>query len=261
MGYPSPLGGVTQRLNPYTVIHSTKFTRGSNLKFGGRTAIITIPDTKKLVIWSSIPVSRELEKTIEEATDNEPGNFEVVAAIVPDTEHTLAASDLKKLYPKMHLIGPSGIKDKPDLKLDYEFTDQEANQVVEGSTISKDLATFQFVFLNGHTNRELVTLDKTTKTLYEADLLFNIPYDGKNHDQYPSENQNAGLAGKATRYLNPESKIGRFMFRKLLSKNEDTSKGLKAIYDLDFTSIVLSHGVNIDEDAKEKFHKVFSPLF
>lgn len=259
MGYPSPLGGITRRLNPYTTIHSTKFSRADTFEFGNRTAIINVPDTNKLIIWSSIPVCRELEKVLEAATNDEPNKFEVIAAIIPDIEHTMAAIDLKKLYPKCLLIGPSGIADKPDLKLDYEFKDEESNVLVDGSKISKDLSNYEFVFLKDHHNRELITFDKTTKILFEADLLFNIPYDGKNDDQYPLVNQNAGWPGFLTQRLNADSIIGRFLFRHLIPKNEGSSKGLKAVYGLDFDSIVLSHGAIIEKDAKKSFKKVFGP--
>jgi hypothetical protein len=78
----------------------------------------------------------------------------VVAAIIPDKEHTLAALDLKKKYPDVFLIGPSGISDKPQLKLDYTFRVSEAIKVAPGSSIKPELDNFDFVFLNGHANRE-----------------------------------------------------------------------------------------------------------
>lgn len=258
MGYPNPLGGVTRQLNKYTTIHSTKFTRNNTFNFGNRTAIINVPETNKLVIWSSIPVGTELQKAIDVATDNEASKFEVFAAIIPDIEHTMAAIDLKKVYPSIFLIGPSGIKDKPDLKLDYEFKDSEANVVVKGTSVLPELANLDFVFLNGHHNRELITYDQNTNTLFEADLLFNIPWNGKNEDQYPSVNQNKGLAGFITGLLNPDSFIGRILLKRLIPATSNSKKGIRAIYnEFSFDSIVLSHGCVIEKDAKKKFKQVF----
>lgn len=258
MGYPTPLGGVTRIINKYTTIHSTKFTRKNTFNFGNRTAIINVPETNKLVIWSSIPVGVELQNAIDVATDNQATKYEVFAAIIPDIEHTMAAIDLKKKYPSIFLIGPSGITDKPDLKLDYEFKDTQANTVVKGSSILPELTNFDFVFLNGHHNRELITYDHRTNTLFEADLLFNIPWNGKNSDQYPSENQNKGLAGFVTGILNPDSFVGKFLFKKLIPATFENKKGIRAVYnEFDFDSIVLSHGCIIEKDAKKKFKQVF----
>lgn len=258
-GYPIPLGGVSRQLNPTTFIHSVGFTRGPIFNFGNRTAIINIPNTNKLVIWSSIPVGKELEQIIELASKKLVGEVEIIAGILPDKEHTLAGIDLKKKWPNIFLIGPSGITDKPDLKLDYEFKDSEANQVIIGSTILKDLTNLDFVFLNGHANREVVTFDKNTRTLFEADLFFNIPYDGINKDQYPDKsNQNSGLSF-LTRFLNSDSKIGGYLQRKLIPyTNLNNRKGISAIInEFDFDTIVMSHGSVVEGNGKVEFKKVF----
>ncbi|CCH47165.1 hypothetical protein BN7_6787 [Wickerhamomyces ciferrii] len=257
-GYPNPLGGITRRLNQTTTIHSTSFKRGSYLNFGNRTAIINIPNTNKLIIWSSIPVGKELESVINEASKSLTGEVEIIAGIIPDKEHTMAAIDLKKKYPNIFLIGPSGITDKPDLKLDYIFQDSEANQIVKGSSILKDLINLDFIFLNGHINKELVTFDKNTHTLFEADLLFNIPWDGnKNPEQYPNFNQNSGMSF-LTRFLNSDSTIGRFLLRKLIPINPNNQKGIKAIYnEFEFDTIVPSHGAIVEKNGKTEFQKLF----
>ncbi|KAH3674760.1 hypothetical protein WICPIJ_009492 [Wickerhamomyces pijperi] len=258
MGYLSPIGGFTRQYNKQIVIHSCKFTRGNALEIGGRTAVIRIPQTKKLVIWSSIPIGRELQKAIDLSIDEDDSssNYEIVAAIVPDIEHTMAAVDLKKQFPATQLIGPSGIKDKPTLKLDHEF--HIANSIVKGETISKDLKDFEFVFLPGHHNKELITYFKPTKTLLAADLLFNIPYDGKNEDQYGIDLQTRGLQGWFGRYINPYSFIGRFLFRKLLPKTPENQKGLQEVVSWDVDNFIVSHGLNFENnDGLEPIRLIF----
>lgn len=257
-GYPNPLGGVSRQLNPTTFIHSVGFTRGPIFNFGNRTAIINIPNTNKLIIWSSIPVGKELEQVIELASKDLSGEVEIIAGILPDKEHTMAGIDLKKKWPNIFLIGPSGITDKPDLKLDYIFQDSEANQVVSGSSILKDLTNLEFVFLNGHANREIVTFDKNSRTLFEADLLFNIPYDGINKEQYPNKNQNSGLSF-LTRFMNSDSKIGGFLQRKLIPFGDlENRKGISTILkEFDFDTIVMSHGEVIEKNGQTAFKKIF----
>ncbi|KAH3672816.1 hypothetical protein WICMUC_004038 [Wickerhamomyces mucosus] len=259
MGYHTPVGGFTRRLNKDIVIHSCKFSRFNTFEFGNRTAIIRVPNTKKLVVWSSIPIGRELQRAIDLSTDNEDdssSNYEIIAAIIPDIEHTLAAIDLQKQFPNIQLIGPSGISDKPQLKLNYEV--DKSNILIKGDEILSDLKDFQFVWLNGHQNKELVTYFQPTKTLLAADLLFNIPKNGKNEDQYGTQSQVKGLQGWLLQYINPYSWIGRWFFNSLLDKSKETKSGLQEIYDLDFETIVVSHGSVIEENAKETFKKTFN---
>lgn len=217
-------------------------------------ALINIPGSTDVVIWSSIPLGAEFDKAFSELSSDA---LHVLAAIVPDKEHTLNAQALKEKYPNALLIGPSGITDKPDLKLDYTFEDSQANQVVNGAAITPRLSQFDFVFLNGHANREVVMVDSHTKTLFEADLLFNVPHDGVNADQYPDENQNKGLWGYFTATLNSESKVGRFIHQKLLPNNDDNIKGLRALLSLDFGTVVMSHGSVIESDGKASFKQMF----
>jgi hypothetical protein len=216
-------------------------------------ALIKVPGSNDIVVWSAIPVNTDV---FTEAM-TQLGDVNVLAAIIPDKEHTMAAVDLKKKYPDVFLIGPSGITDKPQLKLDYTFQDHEANRVVPGSSIKPELDNFDFVFLNGHANREVAMVDKTSKTLFEADLLFNIPHNGINKDQYPNSKQNAGFWGFINSRLNPDSRVGRFLHSKLLKKTPENRQGLKALFSLDFNTVVMSHGVVIEQDGKEAFKKAY----
>lgn len=218
-------------------------------------ALISVPGTKDVIVWSPIPVGAEFDKAVEEFSKGEKLNL--YACIVPDREHTLNTEALKMQYPNLFVIGPSGISDKPNLKLDYTFEDSHANKVVSGSVINTNLSNFDFVFLNGHANGEVVMVDKSTKTLFEADLLFNIPHDGHNEEQYPGVNQNKGIWGYFTRTLNPGSRIGRFTHHKLLKKTPENVQGLKALLSTDFDSLVMSHGVVQETGGKAFFEKMF----
>lgn len=258
MGYLSPVGGFTRQYNKQIVIHSCKFTRGNTFEFGNRTAIIRIPNSKKLVVWSSIPVGRELQKAIDYSIDEDDSssNYEVIAAIIPDVEHTMAALDLKKQFPSVKLIGPAGIADQPALKLDHEIS--RANSIIKGEQLESSLKDFEFIYLPGHQNKELVSFFKPTKTLLAADLIFNVPYDGKNEDQYGIGSQIKGLQGWLLRYANPYSCIGRYLFKKLLPNTPENQKGLQEIISWDMDNYIVSHGNNFENnDALEAIRLVF----
>lgn len=255
MGYPTPLVAFNRLLFPSTLISSTRFTRFDKFNFGNRMALIQIPNTQDVVVWNSLPMGEEFDKALEILSKDSKLNL--YAAIIPDKEHTMAAEGLKKKHPDILLIGPSGITDKPNLKLDHTFEDSQANKVIPGASVDPKLDNFDFVFFNGHANREVVVVDKTTRTAFEADLLFNIPSNGKNFDQYGEDNQNGNFWGFLTSRLNPESSTGRFLHQRLLKKTPESIQGLKALLSLDFDNVVMSHGEIIQGDGKAAFKKMF----
>lgn len=253
-GYSSPIGGITRRLNSSTIIHSTTFKRGGYLNFGARCAIINIPNTNKLILWNSIPYSDELLSAIDKT---QVTNYEIFAIIIPDIEHTLAAEGIKEKFPQVKVIGPSGITDKPNLKIDYLFDDAAANKVINGEEVLEELADYKFLYLNGHKNKELLFLDTLNSTLFEADLIFNIPGSSDTaNEQYVNKNQNAGWSF-LTRYLHPQSKVGGVLLRKLIPLNEENRKGIQALYSLPFNSIVVAHGNVIENNGKDAVKRLF----
>lgn len=255
MVYSKPIGGVTRLLDKFTLIHSAKFDINNN-PIGARMAIIKIPDSNKLILWSSIPVSEELDEAIEKISDGK--DYEIVCGIIPNTHHAMSAVGIKDKYPNLKMIGPVGITDKPELKLDYEFKREEANQIIEGSQILPELSNLQFIYLSGHKNHELVTFDKNTKNLFVADLLFNIPWNGINEDQYPGECQTRGLRGFYLGAFNPNWFLGRFFMRKLFPFKPWNQEGFSKLMELDFNSIILPHGLIVPNNGKETLNKVFS---
>jgi hypothetical protein len=99
------------------------------------------------------------------------------------------------------------------MKLHYGFQDSESNKVVPGSSIKPELDKFDFVFLNSHANREVAMVDKISRTLFEADLLFNIPHNGISKDQYPNSSQKFGFWGFLNSRLNADSKVSGYPFK------------------------------------------------
>lgn len=250
MVYLNPIGGLTRQYNENIVTHSCEFSVIKDLlEVGARTAIIKIPDTSKVVVWSSIPPSPELTNALETADKN----FEVAAVIIPDRVHTIAAKPMKELYPSAHLIGPKDVK---AVRLDYMV--ELANEVVSGESLTPELKDFEFIYLPGHKNRELVTFYKPTKTLLAADLLFNVPYDGKT-DQYHNSLQTRGFMGYLLRHLNPDGFFGKFISHRLFPDTPENREGLKTVLNWDFDNYIVSHGRNLENgDAKDVLIKNYS---
>ncbi|KAH3678301.1 hypothetical protein WICPIJ_008851 [Wickerhamomyces pijperi] len=250
MPYRTPIGGVTRQYNKDIVTHSCEFgILNEYFQIGARTALIKIPGTSKVVVWSSIPPSPELTAALETSDKN----FEVSAIIIPDALHYLAAKSMKELYPSALVIGSKGVKSTAlDLTVDLP------NDVTTGEALSPLLKDFEFVRLPGHRSNELVTFYRPTKTVLAADLMFNVPYDGIN-EQYHGSLQTRGFMGYLLCHLNPDGFMGKFISKRLFPDTKGNREGLNSILNWDFDNYILSHGVNLENgDAKDALRRNYA---
>lgn len=277
MGYPPNFKIVTKSLTENILLASTAFSRVDKFNFGARMAVFKFPQSNKIILWSPLPYTPQVIDVLTKFTNNtDESNLNIAYVIIPDREHNLAAKSYKEKFPGCKLIGMEGL-DENSLKLDYKFIKLVGNKVLKNDDLRQIfndsdsgliVDNFEFVYLPNHANQELVVFDKSSSTLFEADLLFNLGVPGSTLgetilEQYSPElgfpkgfNPHSGWSF-ITRYLQPYSKVGRFLFRKLVDINH-SKPGLEAIYNSwDFKTIVMCHGNIITKDAKEAFKHVF----
>jgi len=277
MGYPPNFKIVTKSLTENILLASTAFSRVDKFNFGARMAVFKFPQSNKIILWSPLPYTPQVIDVLTKFTNNtDESNLNIAYVIIPDREHNLAAKSYKEKFPGCKLIGMEGL-DENSLKLDYKFIKLMGNKVLKNDELKQIfndsdsgliVDNFEFVYLPNHANQELVVFDKSSSTLFEADLLFNLGVPGSTLgetilEQYSPElgfpkgfNPHSGWSF-ITRYLQPYSKVGRFLFRKLVDINH-SKPGLEAIYNSwDFKTIVMCHGNIITKDAKEAFKHVF----
>lgn len=277
MGYPPNFKIVTKSLTENILLASTAFSRVDKFNFGARMAVFKFPQSNKIILWSPLPYTPQVIEVLTKFTNNtNESNLNIAYVIIPDREHNLAAKSYKEKFPGCKLIGMEGL-DENSLKLDYKFIklmgskvlkNDDLRQIFNDSDSGLIVDNFEFVYLPNHANQELVVFDKSSSTLFEADLLFNLGVPGSTLgetilEQYSPElgfpkgfNPHSGWSF-ITRYLQPYSKVGRFLFRKLVDINH-SKPGLEAIYNSwDFKTIVMCHGNIITKDAKEAFKHVF----
>ncbi|EDK44433.1 hypothetical protein PVL30_003453 [Lodderomyces elongisporus] len=300
MGYPTNLKITTKSLTENILLASTAFTRFDRINFGARMAILKFPATttpvanananagatagadtnvgvgvgvagdkssrERVVIWSPLPYSPQVLEVIQKFTGAKTeADIRIDYVIVPDREHNMAASVFKEKFPQAKIIGPEKTE---KVDLDVVFTESLGNKVIAGEDLRKLIDddvivdNFEFVYLPYHANSELVAVEKKSKVLFEADLLFNLGAKNEQQEQfspatgYP-ENYNPHTGWSyPTRYLHPYSKVGKYMFNKIVNKAQSKA-GLEAIGALDFNAIVLCHGNIITKNAKEAFKHVF----
>lgn len=257
MPYPSIIGGVSRFLTPEILIHSSEFTRGPVVKFGARMALIKLPNDN-VVVWSALPLGPEATRCLEQISPYGA----ITHLIMPDKEHTMAAPKWVAKYPSIAAVGVEGITATP--MLGGEFTLAVANKILKGKELAavltgnnaQDLVNnFEFVYLPGHINRELVMFHPRTKTLFEADLMFNIQ---RESEQYGGADPTTGWS-YITRFLNPYSKVGSKFIGATLAKSDENKRGIAAIDSWDFERIVMCHGEIIEgsEASKSAFRAAF----
>lgn len=144
-------------------IFSIPFSRFGVLPIGGRSTALKLRDGVFVVVSSPC---------IEETTSAIDAMGTVKWLLVPDYVHALNISAFHKRYPQAMCIGPEGIDaKKPDVRFEgvlgaggenktYGFEDE-----------------VELLYCPAHNNKEIALLHKPTRTLVEADLLFNLPCD------------------------------------------------------------------------------------
>lgn len=270
MGYPSPLQVVSRKLADHVVISSSGFKRVNKLNLGARMALFHYDGS--IVVWSPLPYGSHVLEALLLLTgknSTEASAFNVTHLIVPDAEHIMAAKSFKEPFPGIKILAMENVNLGNGVEADYVVKAQHGNKILDKAALAEVGITdppivnnFEFVYLPTHANRELVAYDKNSKIVFEADLLFNLQAKGLEQfsaatgfkDNY---NPHTGLSF-LTRYLRPESSVGRFMFNKVVkSTSPEAKKGLLAIYLWDFDQLVMCHGNVIDKNAKKTFADVF----
>ncbi|KAK9468273.1 hypothetical protein V1512DRAFT_259124 [Lipomyces arxii] len=253
MAYQKPLNGVVRQLNPSITILSVPFTRLHILEIGGRSTFITLP-SKSLAIIAPVPY--------DESSASIVGDFPVKWLIAPDFEHHMALKSWKEKYPDAKVIGVTGLrarKASQGVAVDYEVSlPSKVITPLEAGIDDPELnEVFKFVYAPQHPNKELVTYHEPTKTLIEADLLFNLPA----LEQYSkSQVSNKGGFTRIFNSMHP----GSWLHAKMVGGMKGKPGGIeaiKAVDSLDFETLIPCHGEVIESDAKEKFKKTFAAFF
>lgn len=263
MGYPTNLKAISRKIADNIVITSCAFSRFNKVKIGARMALIDHDD--QIIVWSAIPYGDAVINALKMLKGEDKTSFNVRYLIIPDAEHTLAAKSFKKEYPEMKIIGMEGV-DLGDVQIDYKVTASDGNKILNreflsnlGITSSAILDNFEFVYLPTHKNKELIVFNSPSKVLFEADLFFNMAQNGL--EQYSPEtgftNYSPSGWSYLTKYLNPDSKLGSHLAKKVLNV-EKAKGGLNSILSWDFETIVMCHGNLIEKNAKEAFKRVFN---
>lgn len=231
-------------INPDITIFNAPFSRFGMFKIGARCTAVKL-DNSDVVVISAIPSTPKIQETLKAMGP-------VRYLVAPDVEHHLSLEAYAKLYPEAKIIGVQGLAEKhPSLKFHKLFGDKKYDGVVIGWE-----SEFETCYFPGHQNKELAILHKKSKTLIEADLVFNLPA----FEQYEGSSSSAGIAGMLSpfRKLSATSAAHKHLNWSLVGTDKKSIKqSLAEMEHWDFTTIIPCHGEIIEKNAKEAFKAPF----
>ncbi|KAK5560491.1 hypothetical protein LTR46_000799 [Exophiala xenobiotica] len=144
---------------------SLPFLRFGHIKVGGRATLVKL-QTGNVAVFSPVALTSDVKSKVQTM-----GPIKYI--IAPDLEHHLMVETWAKEYPEAELIAPEGLPEKhPGLKFAHVFTSKAKSDMHISTEFDKE---FDSEYFPMHPNKELVFYHKPSRTMIEADLLFNLP--------------------------------------------------------------------------------------
>jgi hypothetical protein len=208
-----------------------------------------------LAVFSPVALTPTVRKTL--------GASPVSYLIAPDLEHHIFLSAWSTAFPSAHIIGPEGLAEKraTQNKTDKSvtvvpistiFTAKNKTEIKVGGEFDEE---FEYEYIE-----ELVFFHKRSKTLIEADLMFNLPA----REQYSKTGVDP-TTGWATRlFAGLQNTQGEAKWQKRLlwyaissGDRPGFNKSIQRINSWGFENVVPCHGDSFVGDGKSVFEKVF----
>lgn len=245
---------VTRQVAPGLTTFSVPFLRFNKIKFGGRSTLIQL-SSGALAIFSPTQLTPEVSGAIA----NLGGN--VAYIICPDIEHHMQLTAYKAAFPAARVLAPQGLRDKrakageTDVFIDYEFSAANKRSLALPDELTRDL---DVEYWDAHANREISFLHKPSRTLIEADVLFNLPA----REQYSKTGESAtsGLWTRLFMHMGTVQGRGqqRFLWYVLCKNKPRFAESAQRVAAWDFDRIIPCHGDVIETGGNNIFRRVFA---
>ncbi|KNZ50293.1 hypothetical protein VP01_44g1 [Puccinia sorghi] len=132
---------------------------------GGRSTAIKLSNSS---VWllASTPLTDETRQKIDQL-----GPVKYIA--VADMEHTGFTTQYAEAYPEAKVYGPEGAAKKLGINVHEWTADKDLNPMEYDDRVLKD--EIKAEYFDGFINKDIAFLHVPSKTLIQADLLFNLP--------------------------------------------------------------------------------------
>ncbi|BAE63612.1 hypothetical protein AFCA_009883 [Aspergillus flavus] len=247
---------VIRNVTSDVITMSLPFARFGRLKFGGRGTLVKLA-SGAIAVFSPVSLTPE----VREAISSLGGHLKYIAAL--DLEHHINITSWKEAYPDAEIIAPEGLYEKRQSNPEYKDTPFQHVFRKENhgqQKISEEFdSEFETEYVYGHPSRELVFLHKRSRTLIEADLLFNLPA----REQYSKTGESA-TSGLLTKIISPLLSTNapatwqkRFVWYILSSGDRKAfNESVRRIDKWDFNRLIPCHGDVVESGAKGVFRTV-----
>lgn len=243
------------------MICSTPFLRFGRIKVGGRGTIVKLSDNS-LAVFSPVALTDNVKKQMQEQLGSQ--NVKYVTAL--DQEHHIFLEAWHKEWPDAKVIGPETLPAYRDKQGYFKIPSQnwtlfkkaEKDSLRVDDTFDKE---FDMEYVDAHANKEVVFNHKPTKTLIEADLLFNLPA-----TEQMSRTGLSATSGMLTRLMcSINGTQGSAVWQKRMIWYAVSAGDRKGFNDSiakmakwDFDRIIPCHGDVIESGGKGIFEKVMA---
>ncbi|KAJ9293987.1 hypothetical protein DTO271G3_7363 [Paecilomyces variotii] len=246
---------VIRKVTPDIITLSVPFARFGIIKFGGRGTLVKL-SSGSVAVFSPVALTPQVHDAIKSLG----GPVKYIAA--PDMEHHLYVTRWKDAFPDAQVLAPEGLKEKRQSNPGFagtEFTHIFTSEKKQKLQISEEFdSEFETEYVDGHVSRELVFLHKRSRTLIEADLLFNLPAT----EQY-SKSGVSPTSGVLTRIIAPLMSTAppttwqkRFIWHLTVANRQRYRESIRRIDQWDFDRLIPCHGDVIETGAKGVFRNV-----
>jgi hypothetical protein len=247
---------VIRDIHPSITTLSTPFLRFGRIKVGSRATLVTLK-SGNLAIFSPVALTPEVQNAITK----KGGSLAYIVA--PDIEHHIFLSPWSQAYPSAEVIGPEGLPEKREgdpatkgTKFAHVFSKSNKADLKVGGEWD---AEFEVEYFDAHPNRELAILHKPSKTLIQADLLFNLPAT----EQFSKSGVSA-QTGLLTRLFGGIMNTrGNMTWQKRAlwygtKDREGFARSVKRVGGWEFDRVVPCHGDVIETGGKQKWDELMS---
>ncbi|KAL7972093.1 hypothetical protein HDV63DRAFT_393553 [Trichoderma sp. SZMC 28014] len=250
---------VIRNITPNVVTFSVPFARFGRIQIGGRGTLVRLT-SGNLAVFSPVALTEETKAKVAELGGN------VAYIIALDFEHHIFVSEWAAQWPEAKIIGPEGLPEKrakqtKDPKInDDKFAIVFTKEGKRDIRISEEFdADFDYEYVDGHANKELVFNYRPDKVLIEADLMFNLPAT-EQYSKVPESERPSGILNKI--FHSVQNTSGEATWSKrfnwhLAKDRSSMSDSLKVIDQWDFTTLIPCHGDVLEGNGKDIFRKIF----
>lgn len=252
---------VIRHVTPNVVTFSVPFLRHGILEIGGRGTLVRLT-SGALAVFSPVALTEDVKAKVAELG----GNVAYIAAL--DIEHHIFISEWARAYPSAKIIGPQGLPEKrakqqDDPKIGPEefavvFTKENKRSVKIGDEFDAD---FEYEYVDGHANREVVFFFKPDKVLIQADLLFNLPATEQYSRVPASERKAPGFAANVFSAIMTPSETSnwhkRFSWYVIAKDRASFNDSVQVIDKWDFGTLIPCHGDVLEGNAKQVYRIAF----